>query len=95
MDLVCRTTVSRFGNSRAVIIPKTVPAFPLKSKIELYSTTDGIFIKPVGGWSAEKQSEIIREIIAFTGSDEDDEPITEDFIERYCKDDNIDDLNFS
>jgi antitoxin component of MazEF toxin-antitoxin module len=95
MDLVCRTTVSRFGNSRAVIIPKSVPDFPLKSKIDLYKTDEGILIKPANEWSAERQSEIIKKTLAFIGSDEDNEPLPDDFIERYCTDDNIDDLDFS
>ncbi|MCL2051074.1 MAG: hypothetical protein FWG91_05030 [Lachnospiraceae bacterium] len=84
MDLVCRTTVSRFGNSRAVIIPKSVTDFPLKAKIDLFKTDEGILIKPVKAvdeWSAEKQIAIINDILAFVGSNEDNEPLPDNFIE--------------
>ena len=96
MDLVCRTTVSRFGNSRAVIIPKSVEDFPLKSKIDLFKTDEGILIKPVSEWSFEKQNKAITDLLLFAASQENaEEPIPDDFIERYCTDDNRDDLDFS
>ncbi|MCL2088947.1 MAG: AbrB/MazE/SpoVT family DNA-binding domain-containing protein [Oscillospiraceae bacterium] len=95
MNLVCRTTVSRFGNSRAVVIPKSISKFQLKSKIDLYETSNGILIKPVGEWSAEKQNAIISDILAFSGSDKDNEPIPDNFAATYCSDDNTDHLDFS
>jgi antitoxin component of MazEF toxin-antitoxin module len=98
MELVCRTNVSKYGNSRAVIIPKNVEDFPIKSKIDLYKTDYGILIRPVRSvseWSAERQSAVINDILAFAGSNEDNEPLTEKFIEQYCNDDNNDDLDFS
>ncbi|MDR0197347.1 MAG: hypothetical protein LBI36_03915 [Oscillospiraceae bacterium] len=96
MDLICRTTVSRFGNSRAVIIPKSVSDFPLKSKIDLFKTGEGILIKPVEEWSLEKQNKAISDLLLFAASPEnDEEPIPDDFIERYCTDDNTEDLDFS
>jgi antitoxin component of MazEF toxin-antitoxin module len=96
MTLLCRTNFSKVGNSQAVIIPKKYLDFlniPMKSKVDLYETPDGIFIKPVREWSAEKQSDIINDILAFVGSPEDDELIPDDFIETYCHekdDDSID-----
>ena len=96
MNLLCRTTFSRIGNSQAVIIPQKVMKsmkIPTKSKVELFETNDGIFIKPVREWSAQRQSEIIRDIVAFAGTSEDDECFSpEEFIATYCseKDDSQD-----
>ena len=95
MTLLCRTTVSRFGNSRAVIIPKNVSDFPIKSKVDLFETANGILIKPVGEWSAEAQSKIIGDIISFVGSADDREPLPDNFAALYCVDDNRDDLDFT
>ncbi|MCL2107862.1 MAG: hypothetical protein FWH20_00765 [Oscillospiraceae bacterium] len=96
MDLMCRTTVSQFGNSWAVIIPKTVSDLPPKSEIDLFKTDEGILIKPVGEWSLEKQQKVINDLLLFVNSPEnDEEPIPDNFIELYCTDDNKDDLDFS
>jgi len=94
MDLVCRTTVSRFGNSRAVIIPKNISDFPVKSKIDLFKTADGILIRPVIEWSADKQIEAVDALLSYVSSPE-NEPLPDDFEKKYLTDDNADDLDFS
>jgi antitoxin component of MazEF toxin-antitoxin module len=96
MNLLCRTTFSQVGNSQAVIIPKKYLEslkIPAKSKVELFETHDGIFIKPIREWSAVKQRQIIDDIVSFVNSPEDDELCDPDeFITAYCceKDDNKD-----
>jgi antitoxin component of MazEF toxin-antitoxin module len=89
MNLLCRTTFSQVGNSQAVIIPQKFMKslkIPAKSKVEIFETHDGIFIKPVREWSAEKQSQIINDIVSFVGSQEDNELCDpNEFITAYCR----------
>ena len=97
MNLLCRSTVSRLGNSSAVVIPKKVLAslnIALKSKIDVFETEDGILLKPVAEWSAERQTAIISDIVSFVQSPEDNEIIPDDFLDTYCRDNNEEDLNF-
>jgi antitoxin component of MazEF toxin-antitoxin module len=94
MNLLCRTTFSQVGNSQAVIIPKKfmeILKIPAKSKVELFETHDGIFIKPVREWSAEKQKQIIDDIVSFVGSPEDDELCDpNEFISTFCHEEDDD-----
>jgi len=81
------TNITKLGTSNVVIIPKPFLEFfnlNTKDKVEVIRENDCLSIKPLPKWSAKQQKNIVEDIISFAGSREDDELLGEDFIEKYC-----------